>query len=419
MVLFNACRKAEEKVHPENHQPQKLQKKQMGVQLKNPYKKTLMDSAYQLVKENNPNLPHLTIRTTHLYVKFMPADSLQMEAISCDTVLSFESYPLDYRYEVGEDPNELAELVAADTFKNQIPSPQYTCVPVGYTMPANIPYEILAELYIPELDKFITDEEGIKTDYETIVDSLETRAFNMTGNDIDEEDGEIAGRPTTKSHRSKFNPSGRVQREDDLVGTVPVHGCKVRARRWFNIQTTLTDGNGNYRITYRFRRPVNYSIVWHRQDFEIRRGALFSSIHRGPKRKGDWNPHFSRSLNERQLHFAVIFQAAHDYYYNRLVDIRTPPVKRVLRHLRISSMNRDKGNTGGDFAAWRWWIGWPDIRIFSPGASTQNTYATTIHELAHASHWAMINRGLRCIDAPVAESWASAVEHFFTNERYV
>ncbi|TAE73907.1 MAG: hypothetical protein EAZ85_05890 [Bacteroidetes bacterium] len=418
MVLFNSCRKAEEKVLPENHQPQKVQNR-LGVQLKNPYKKTLMDSAYQLVKENNPDLPNLIIKTTHLYVKFSPLDSLQAEALSCDTLFSLYNYPLDYKYEVGQDPDEFYEP-AEDRMKNKLPPVQYASIPVGYTMPLNIPYEVLAELYIPDLDKTISDEQGVKTEYETVVDSLEIRAFNLTGNDIDEEDEQIAGRPTTKSHRRRFNPAGRVQREDNVIGTVPVHGCKVRARRWFNTQTTLTDVNGNYNITYRFRRPVNYSIDWSRNDFAIRRSQWFGAYYRGPKRRGNWNPNFSRSLNERQLHFATIFQAAHDYYYNRMVDIRTPPVKRWLRKLVISAMERNSSDSGatGDFAAWRWWISWPDIRIFNPGAQTQDTYATTIHELAHASHWAMNNVPLYCVRSVVVESWARAVEIMFTSQRY-
>ena len=41
---------------------------------------------------------------------------------------------------------------------------------------------------------------------------------------------------------------------------LPVENIKVRVRRWFTVRTDYTDANGNYCISHRFRRPVNYSV---------------------------------------------------------------------------------------------------------------------------------------------------------------
>jgi hypothetical protein len=428
-VLNFSCKKIQEETPPtetkkRNNKSMSISTSQGGVQLQNPYKTSLMASAYTQVKQNNPNFPDLYVRTTHLYVKVTPADSLQIEALSCDSLIELYNYPLDRSFKPEDDPEVMFEPTEAE-LKMGIMHSQYACIPVGYNFPQNIPYEILDELYVPELDPRINDENGIMDMYDEVTDSLEVRAFNMTGNDIEEEQTEnmTQGRGVTMERRHrKFNPKGRATRIDDEFNTattqIPIHGVKVRARRWFNTKSTFTDANGNYQITYRFRRPVNYSIDWSQRDFQMRNTNLFlrPARYKGPKRRGDWNVHFSRQVNERQLHFSVIFQAAHDYYYNKQVDIRTPPTRHLYRKLQISAMKRTQSASGhaGDYSSF---LG-NAIRIFNPGQLTQFTYGVTIHELAHASHWRMNNIPFYCIRKVVKESWARAVETIFTSQRY-
>jgi len=77
----------------------------------------------------------------------------------------------------------------------------------------------------------------------------------------------------------------------------------------------------------------------------------------------------------------------------------------------------------GDFANWRNWLSWPEIRIYQSVSANvrpiDQIIATTFHELAHASHW---KNGTRtCFDLSnkcVIEGWARCVQWGLTNVEY-
>ena len=60
------------------------------------------------------------------------------------------------------------------------------------------------------------------------------------------------------------------------------------------------------------------------------------------------------------------------------------------------------------------------IKIYNPSRNSRSIYATTIHELAHASHWNMWRKGndFDNSDKIVKESWASGVEWSLTRMTY-
>jgi len=79
----------------------------------------------------------------------------------------------------------------------------------------------------------------------------------------------------------------------------------------------------------------------------------------------------------------------------------------------------DDVNSNGDHGPLKRWTTFPEIRIFKPNRTCENLYATTIHELAHASHWELDrNNDYTFCDDIVIESWARGVQWMLSQLEY-
>ncbi|UOQ72658.1 hypothetical protein [Hymenobacter cellulosilyticus] len=273
----------------------------LGRQLENPYTVDVMLKASNNLASRGYST-NVNIRTTHLYVRFLPKSTQEYYLMAKDDALDIYDHPLDY---------EIAQ--PGGTYHDpSIPSDQYSwqycAVKVGYNFPA-IQYEILAELYLPETDKAVADANSL--------DLLENEAMAITGNSDSGTEQRIAS----------FTPGGRIQvrnvlqyrdfrdnssrNVDQLIG---LEGAQVRANRWFTTHRAITDVNGYYRMNDSFKNPCNYSIKWERPDFDILDRAIFGQATLdGPKKTGDWNTDITGGS---QLFYATIHRGAWDYYYN-------------------------------------------------------------------------------------------------------
>lgn len=95
------------------------------------------------------NKRHLNIEATHLYVRFLPKDSVELETLIRDTTLTLFPFPLDYELTEGE------RYIDSTLIGNDF-TWLYTRVPIGYTSAIN-QYEVIDELYMP----MIVENEGI------------------------------------------------------------------------------------------------------------------------------------------------------------------------------------------------------------------------------------------------------------------
>lgn len=118
--------------------------------------------------------------------------------------------------------------------------------------------------------------------------------------------------------------------------------------------------------------------------------------------------------------YAIIHRAAYDYYYNNPFGIQSPPKNSWYNDiLSIAAFNWEDMDSNGDAAPWRRWSGTAEIRIFKPSRAAKDLYATTIHELAHTSHWDLAGRfKYYTADNIVCESWARGVQWEFTRRIY-
>ncbi len=144
----------------------------------------------------------------------------------------------------------------------------------------------------------------------------------------------------------KWIPAGTIKLWNDNFSSYrPLEGVKVRARRWFTTYTGITNSSGYYSCKGRFRRKANYSIIWERYDFEIRKSWLGRAKYNGPKKRGDWNLNIRYGVQE---FYATIFKASHHYYYKNIKNLRRPPQNSFWNtQLKIRAYNEVNNNSNG------------------------------------------------------------------------
>lgn len=87
--------------------------------------------------------------------------------------------------------------------------------------------------------------------------------------------------------------------------------------------------------------------------------------------------------------------------------------------MRIGAFTQTKDDILGSHSSiWRAFGLSTPIKIYAYANSSQQVYATTIHELAHASHWNMDRSDFRGTESKVKESWARGVQWELTRMIY-
>jgi hypothetical protein len=353
------------------------------------------------------------IRVTHKYIVFKPTNDEDYETLIDDTTLILFDYPLDRKIIKGGTYYRDPEVQEGQ------PNYQWTCVPIEKQIDIGVHYEVLAELYLPEEDPNLVEYyEKEEDDYITV---LIDKAMQLTGNydtaynyDAMTNDGTME---KWWKLPSKWTPKGRITMSDDVLGTVNMRGVKVRAHRWFELRECLTDWNSYFNILHQFRYPVNYSIKWERNDFNIKHKSLLQAYFNGPHHRGDWYLNINSGYSRL---YGTAHRAAFRYYFNNRLGLRPPPVNgRAFTRVSIGVFEQPpNGNDNGDCAMIKQYLPLSEIRIFGKGRSCMEIYATTIHELAHASHWSMNIPAYWIVEDKVAESWACGVQWALTRLDY-
>lgn len=376
----------------------------LGKKLQNPYTVQNMKQAYKNIADKKEVL-NLDIKANFMYVRFLPNDSIEYRRIHHDETFMLFDHPLDY--EINVKGNKYKDPSTKDNKYTWY----YCVVKVGQAIPEGIKQEVLADLYIPQNRSNNADQaKNNSPELETLLTELEKEALRITGNASNTSGGRVAA----------YNPSGRITMSDDRLGIVGVEGAKVRANRWFTTHEAITDGNGYFWMNETFDNPCNYSIIWERADFDILEGGSvenFQAYYEGPKQSGSWNLNIDGG---RSLMYATIHRAAHYYYYQQN-ELRTPRKGEFSSRLSIAAYDWEQAPNNGEAMTSGFvksWLSFPDIRIFRPSRGPYAIYSTTIHELAHAAHWAMNKQQFRNSEDAIIESWARCVQWRFTSIEY-
>ncbi|MFA6276763.1 MAG: hypothetical protein WC622_08440 [Pedobacter sp.] len=420
--------------------------KELGKNLKNPYSVTNMRSAYASLITNNTHLSSrdrtlssiqgtkLSLESTqllqssnvisavqgtaiskeaitasHYYIKFKPKTLKEYDLLKADSSLVIYPFPID------SETNNYHANYHDPSLPANVPTYQYASVPINHKLP-NIEYEKLEDLFLPNEQKPNSTIATIKV--KDLVDKSYAQLMLPDPGD-DGGGGGGGGYPPSDPYRNgdDWRPNGRITMYDEVLGTtIGVEGLKVRARRWFTTYDGITDANGYYAVDGWFSNPANYWLDFERYDFAIIDFVHQSNIElSGPKIEASWNVDFTGF----HKYCATIFRAAFHYYYKDIHGLRRPPQNSFwARQLKITALNVTS-NPSGITNPIHTWFGINDlVTIATLAKSTEYTYSTTIHELAHAAHWDNSNLSFALSASTATESWAAGVEWYLTRMEY-
>lgn len=407
---FLLCSCAKEEMKKNSNSPVEEQKMSdgmmvLGEKINDPYAIYNMRSAYAHLKSDGENTPIDEITPNKKYLRFLPKNEEELDLLKNDTSIILYDFPLDYEIDVQgtyyHDP-ELPET--AITW-------QYCVIPIDKEIP-DIQHELIYEVFIPDFSDNGNDT-ILKSSpaYDDFYEQLVYESYKLTNN-IKPNENNLKGVFKNK----RWNPSGRITVQDDILGTIPLEGANVHARWATHVEDCFTNSNGEFSMSG-FLYEVNYSIKWERYHYSIRSGEAGQAWYNGPKKKGEWNLHITSGAS---IFYATIHRAAYHYYYGNIDGLKRPPEKSALKpQLKIAAINEENNDINGQHAAWKRVLGilnW--IKIWNPQRDDDDIYATVIHELTHASHWDMNHSDFNDTDVKVKESWARGVQWWLTRRVY-
>ncbi|HBH08031.1 MAG TPA: hypothetical protein DDX40_01325 [Rikenellaceae bacterium] len=359
---------------------------ELGRKLENPYSVANVGKA---LADLYPTRGGIDVPVTDYYVRFLPKDTVQFNILS-DLGVEMLDHPMD------------CEIVKDGDYYHDPSVPegeitwQYAVVPPDFVFPEGIRHEILEECFIPD-DDVATRSLG---DFD--LDALERKAFELTDNsDLLE--------PVT---RAKAKPSGKITIVDDRLRskkTVGVAGVKMVANVFVKIATTYTDENGDYQFSRKFSAKPHYRICFKNSvGFSIGLNlilipASISTIGKGSSTGIDLT--IDKNSDATLFRRCVVNNAAYDYFKKcQTTGVAMPPKNLrfwILNILRPSSTLMMHHGALLDNKLVSKYIGkyTSIVRLFAPditiGSKDKNgnysgLYSTTIHEMAHASHFSKV-----------------------------
>ena len=248
----------------------------LGQQLANPYTVANMQQAvYVLYGGNYP------ISASHLYVRFKPSSVEQFMTLEESEDLELQDYPMDYEVVQDGDYYQDPSLGTEDF------GWLYTVVPIAYVFPSSIQYQVLAQLYLPD-DNLILEEmaesmaagaqyssskeEGSNT---VQIERLDAQAetFNYTNEQCPCEpdqpcpvwpDCGISGGGGSSGNDPRI-PRGTIEVQDQSVcggpvNNVPVRLARIVCKRWFKIDRTYTNDQGQFVSSKKFNNKVKVNL---------------------------------------------------------------------------------------------------------------------------------------------------------------
>ena len=381
----------------------------IGEKHENPLNIKNVISAFQQLPESTKGTFSLgDIKPTHKYIAFTPSNEDEYYSLDLldEDLVTLSLYPLDYDVTDGL-------IVPDERFLTNGYSYRWAYVPVDYDLRAiKCPYIYYYDIFSPAEN--ITTKSGMSFS-DNFLDSLEQKAYEICGIEL---------KHVIETKASKFTPYGQICFYDvDSLKYRGVEGLSIRAVRGTHSSYAHCDSSGNFVSNDSFRYSFRYEIHFSRTDFVIRKNSSTDEIiikysdYRGPiykNLKGD-EPTF----------YATVSRAAIAYYYGDNCGLRRPPKKSDnTARLAIQAHLTNNPNAYGYFSTNNRWIlsDRPIINIYRDNeVSRRNNidiYATTIHELAHASHWRNNQSRFTETDNAVIESFARGVQWILTTNAY-
>ena len=360
----------------------------LGARLENPYKTENITKALQALYPTKAD--RVEVRTTDLYVRFLPKTEEQMAVLE-GLQLKMTDHPLDY--EILEEGDWYHDPEVPDDRMTW----QYAVVPYDFTFP-DMEYEIIDECHISENDPGTRSEDGI--DWEAV----ERQAYVMTGN---------SDRLMPDTKAEKVYPSGRITILDEKADggkPVGVRGVRISCNSFVKFAHAYTDEDGYYKMPKKFSAKLRYRLVFkNEKGFSIGFNMILvpaSTSTLGKASPDGVNITVTKESESKLFKRCAVNNAAYDYYSRCSTEdlgLSLPPKDlRIWLFHKLQSSSSLMMHHGavldmsvvssflGDFA--------PLIQIFLPdltiGMKGRDDYASiyseVCHELAHASHFSNV-----------------------------
>ena len=372
---------------------------QLGEKLDDPY--TVQNMRTALASAYPSKADRVDIQTTDLYVRFLPKDDKELKRLE-QTGIYLLDHPMDYRIlregDYYQDPSVDPESITW----------QYALVSRDFVFPQGIECEVLDECFLSEHAPATR-----ALDAEIDWSRVEQEAYRITGNE------DMWVPPTRAGEVQPQAPSGRITIEDpECNGGKPfgLAGVMVACNVFVKVATCYTDRDGYYQMDVEYSGNPRYRLVFKNEsgfcigfNFIIIPASVCTLGPGGPEGI-DYN--ITEESDANLFRRSVINNAAYEYYSRcneADLDITQPPADlRIWVFPDVDSSSACMIHHGAfpnysiimellqKYLAQYMDLGLFVVRLFSPditiGTKKRLTYAdlydATVHELAHASHFA-------------------------------
>lgn len=382
----------------------------------------------------------------YIYVRFDPKNDIEEGRLMAYQDIVTIDYPFEY-----DNSEHYRREVPATVGKT---NSYWASVPIDQKFPSNIAMTVLEEMYIPEKDPDYdgNDTSGKLTSRDRIDDKIDfmnhvvNTAFESTGNEdlippVADKSSSCETCFLGINFRDKWRPSGSLMIYDNtLARNIPMVGVNVLVRDTWTLDSQITGADGKFTFK-ELRAKVKYIIQWDRYEFSIRDNSGLTQaedVSADKLYKEAWNKTITGG---REKYRGEIFQAAYHYYYQNIGGLTKPPSNGFLKtQIKIAAVEKNEGPSSTKMAVGSDTFGVvPHIKIKQYGLTSERVYGTTIHELAHAAHYASASIWYGGIvkeayiynlgsDNPgpagasarrFLESWATGVEIYLTQMHYI
>lgn len=361
----------------------------LGDKLEDPYSVENVKAALAALYPTKAG--RVDVTPTDLYARFLPADDAQYQQL-LSLGLELSDHPCDYKIlregDYYHDPQIDQGKITW----------QYAVVAEDFSFPEGIRYEILDRCFIPDHAGPTRADDGI--DWAAV----EREAFRLTGN------GDLL-LPDTRG--GAVQPEGRITIVDERVDggkAFGVAGVRVMTNVFVNFSTTYTDRDGYYKIPKSYSSSPRYRLVFkNSRQFAIGVNLILLPASVSTLGKGDPSgiDVTVRSTSDRKLFCrCVVNNAVYDYIGRCAegdMDITPPPSDLriwifqklancsavMLHHGAVVSSDA----LGGYLKDYEWLpkLFAPDVTLGVKDHDDYGSiYSSTVHELAHASHYARV-----------------------------
>lgn len=366
----------------------------LGNKLKDPYSVKNMEAALASLYPTKAG--RVELKATDVYLRFLPSDASEYQTL-VDLGLNLFDHPLDYQVlrdgDYYHDPSVEDDKITW----------QYAVVRSDFKLPKNIRHEILEQCYIAENDA-ATRSANADIDWELV----EEEAYRLTGN-------ATMILPESKAEAIVAAPSGRITIVDDMYNDgepIGVAGVKVSCNSFVKFASAYTDQDGYYQMDRTFSTTLRYRLVFQNEKgFGIGLNKVLvpaSSSTLGRESAEGVSIVIDRNSDRKLFCRSVVNNAAHDYFEkcsSEAYKLPLPPANTRLwlfQFLESSSTmmlqqgvlidDTRLGEFMGDYKS--------TVKMFLPditlGLKDSDDYcviyASTIHELAHASHFSQVGK---------------------------